>query len=164
MLTILGKQQDGFCDGLSRRSFLRIGGLAMGGLTLPQLLRAEAASAAGWDPHKAVIMIFLPGGPPHQDMWDLKPDAPAEVRGEFNPIASNVPGMDMCELFPKQAKIADKFAVVRGIRFVEPDHQFAEICTGLPVKAKRPAFGALVSRFYGGGNPLMPRFVTLPDM
>src|SRR5437763_3196514 len=84
-----------FCDGVSRRSFLRIGGLAMGGLTLPQLLRAEAAAGTGSAAttgsasgarRKSVIMIFLSGGPPHQDMVDLKPDAPADIRGEFLPI------------------------------------------------------------------------------
>src|SRR5436190_16103980 len=91
-----------FCDGVSRRSFLRIGGLAMGGLTLPQLLRAEAAAgngsaattgSASGTRRKSVIMIFLSGGPPHQDMVDLKPDAPADIRGEFQPIATAVPGI-----------------------------------------------------------------------
>ena len=82
MLTILGKSQRGFCDGLTRRNFLKIGGLAMGGLSLPQILEAEAASGPQRS-HKAVIMIFLPGGPPHLDMWDMKPDAPSHIRGPF---------------------------------------------------------------------------------
>src|SRR5438045_4845168 len=98
MLTIVGQpERQRFCDGLTRRGFLRIGGLAMGGLTLPQLLKAEAAAGIRGS-HKAVIMIFLPGGPPHQDMLDLKPDAPAEVRGEFSPIKTNVAGIEICEL------------------------------------------------------------------
>ena len=87
MLTILGRssRRNEFCDGGSRRDFLKIGGLTMGGLTLPQLLRAESQSGLGRS-HKAIINIFLPGGPPHQDMWDVKPDAPAEIRGEVQPI------------------------------------------------------------------------------
>ena len=83
MLTVAGPSSR-FCDGLSRRSFLRIGGLGLGGLTLPQLLRAESASGLRSN-HKAVIMVYLPGGPPHQDTFDLKMDAPAEIRGEFRP-------------------------------------------------------------------------------
>ena len=99
MLTIPGKGQGRFCDGVSRRSFLQVGGLAMGGLSLPGLLEAQAASGKQRS-HKAVIMIFLAGGPPHQDMWDLKPDAPSEIRGEFRPISTNVPGIQICEEFP----------------------------------------------------------------
>ena len=88
MLTIVGPRQNGFCDRLDRRSFLQIGGLALGAasLSLPQLLRAEQAAATTGQPptrHKAVINIFLSGGPPHQDLVDLKPDAPSEIRGEF---------------------------------------------------------------------------------
>ncbi|MCA9211333.1 MAG: DUF1501 domain-containing protein, partial [Planctomycetales bacterium] len=87
MLTIFGKpdRRSGFCDGVSRRDFLRIGGMAMGGLTLPQLLAAESKTGVGRS-HKAIINVFLPGGPPHQDMWDIKLDAPSEIRGEFQPI------------------------------------------------------------------------------
>src|SRR5947209_4155273 len=88
-----------FCDGMSRRVMLKIGSLALGGLALPDLLRAEASSGRGKS-QKSVIMIFLSGGPPHQDMVDLKPDAPAEIRGEFQPIATRVPGMEFCELLP----------------------------------------------------------------
>ena len=102
-----------YCDGLSRRSFLALGTLGVGGLTLADLYRAEAAGPGS--SHKAVINIHLGGGPSHQDMWDLKPDAPAEYRGEFNPIQTNVPGMDICEHFPLQAKIADKFSLVRSL-------------------------------------------------
>ena len=95
MLTILGKG-DRYCDGVSRRSFLKIGGLAMGGISLPQLLRAEAQAGQS-NPHKAIIMLLLPGGPPHLDMYDLKPDAPVEIRGEFKPIQTSVPGIEICE-------------------------------------------------------------------
>ncbi|MCB1236522.1 MAG: DUF1501 domain-containing protein, partial [Verrucomicrobiae bacterium] len=101
MLTIVGQHSEPFCDGLSRRSFLRIGGLALGGAGLPQILAADAAAGRAPKPlnHKAVIMIYLPGGPPHQDMWDLKPDAPSEYRGEFSPIKTKVPGIEICEEF-----------------------------------------------------------------
>ena len=112
MLTILG-QRHRFCDGISRRNFLRIGGLALGGLTLPEILRAES-DTGGKRSHKAIIMIYLPGGPPHQDMFDLKPDAPAEIRGEFRPIRTNVPGIEICEHFPRLATMMDRVAVIRS--------------------------------------------------
>src|SRR5438105_2405234 len=102
MLTIHGGRHRSFCDRVSRRDFLKIGGLAMGGLALPDLLRAEA-QAGTRRPHKAVIMIYLPGGPPHLDLVDLKPDAPAEIRGEFKPIATNVPGIQVTEHLPRVA-------------------------------------------------------------
>ncbi len=115
MLTFFNGGSGHFCDGISRRSFLRAGGLALGGLALPDLLRLQAQGAvAPGKRGKSVIMICLGGGPSHVDTYDMKPDAPSEIRGEFRPIKSNVPGMDLCELLPKQAKIADKFAVVRS--------------------------------------------------
>src|SRR5438046_9025220 len=92
MLTIAGSQSR-FCDGISRRSWLRIGGLALGGLALPDILRAEAASGVR-SAAKGIIMVLLPGGPTHLDMFDLKPGAPAEIRGEFRPITTSVPGLD----------------------------------------------------------------------
>ena len=94
MLTIPGPQS------MSRRSWLQIGGLALGGLALPDILRAQGA---GSNPAKGVIMVLLPGGPTHLDSFDLKPDAPAEIRGEFRPIATNVPGIDICEHMPRLA-------------------------------------------------------------
>src|SRR6187549_620438 len=111
MLTIHGKSNGPFCDGVSRRDFLRIGGLALGGLSLPQILRAEAQLGIRRS-QKAVIMIFLPGGPAHQDMFDLKMDAPSEIRGEFKPIPTSVPGIQICEHLPKLAKMMDKFTLI----------------------------------------------------
>src|SRR5213592_3534041 len=110
MLSLFANAPDSrrFCDGVSRRNFLRIGALGLGGLALPQLLQAEAASGIRRS-HKAVIMLFLPGGPSHQDMFDLKTDAPSEVRGEFRPIATNVPGIQICEHLPRLAILADKY-------------------------------------------------------
>src|SRR6476620_10421482 len=109
MLTLLGRSHR-LCDGISRRSFLKIGGLAMGaagGIGLPGLLRAEAAAGLKRS-NKSVIHVFLAGGPPHQDMWDIKTDAPREIRGEFDPIATNVPGIEIGESFPKIAAMMDK--------------------------------------------------------
>src|SRR5437867_9223585 len=113
MLTIHGPRFQ-FCDGITRRNFLRIGALGLGGLALPQLFQAEAASGIRRS-HKAIIMVYLPGGPPHQDTFDLKLDAPSEIRGEFKPIKTNVPGIEICEHLPLMAKMADKLAFVRSV-------------------------------------------------
>src|SRR6187401_2099422 len=112
MLTIYGPKQR-FCDGISRRNFLKIGALGLGGLTLPQLLQAEAQTCIRRS-HKAVIMNFLPGGPSHQDMFDLKMDAPSEIRGEFKPIKTNVPCIQICDHWPYLAGMMDKLALVRS--------------------------------------------------
>ncbi len=114
MLTLPGQSQGRFCDGISRRSFLQIGGLALGGMALPEILQAEAQSGKRLN-HKGIIMIFLPGGRSHQDMWDIKVDAPKEIRGEFSPIETKVPGVEICEQFPRLAKIADKLTFIRSI-------------------------------------------------
>lgn len=103
--------------------------MAAGGLSLPQLLNAEANQGVG-SSHKAIINIFLPGGPPHLDMFDMKPEAPREIRGEFQPIKSNVPGMEFCELFPNLAKNADKFAIIRSIADSEGRHDPHQCMTG----------------------------------
>ena len=115
MLTIAGSQGETFCDGISRRGFLKIGTLGLGGATLPQILQAESTTRHKPLDHKAVIMIFLAGGPPHQDMWDLKMDAPSAVRGEFKPISTNVDGIQIGELFPQMARMMDKFTVIRSM-------------------------------------------------
>src|SRR4051812_848742 len=107
MLTISGSSRR-YCDGLSRRSFLQVGGLALGGLALPDLLRAEGKAGRGKSGHHSVIMVYLSGGLAHQDTFDLKPTAPAEVRGEFKPIPTNVPGVQFGEHLPQLAKCADK--------------------------------------------------------
>ncbi|MDA1214619.1 MAG: DUF1501 domain-containing protein, partial [Planctomycetota bacterium] len=99
MISIAGNRYQ-HCDGLSRRSFLKVGGLAMGGLSLADLLRLESQAGVGGS-QKSVIMIFLSGGPPHQDMFDLKMEAPVEIRGEFSPIQTSVPGIDICEHLPQ---------------------------------------------------------------
>src|SRR5436190_24120239 len=121
LLTIYGNQKARFSDGLSRRNFLKIGGLAMGGMALPQILQAESQLGIRQS-HKAVIMIFLPGGPSHQDMFDLKADAPSEIRGEFKPISTSVPGIEICEHLPRLAKCMDKAAIIRSMVGAFDDH------------------------------------------
>src|SRR5262249_48532316 len=144
MLTLWGNRQR-FCDGISRRNFLQVGAFGAG-LTLAGMLRARAA-AGPTTPNKSAIMIYLPGGPPHMDMYDLKPEAPKEVRGEFRPTATNVPGVQICELFPLQARLWDKLAVVRSVVSVE-EHSDALVMTGYSEAQNRtahhPSFGAVV--------------------
>src|SRR5688572_5735216 len=100
-------------DGTSRRGFLRIGSLGFAGFSLIEMLRHQRAAAAGSRQKKAVILFWLAGGPSHIDMYDLKPEAPPEVRGPFRPIDTNLPGLQVCELMPRHAQIADKVALIR---------------------------------------------------
>lgn len=149
-----------FLAGVNRRRFLQMGAIGLGGLALPDLLRARALAGATTKP-RAVIMVVLPGGPSHLDTYDLKPEAPTDIRGEFQPIKSNVPGFDLCEYMPLQAKIADKLALVRSLQFVEPmQHELEEVYTGFPKSFHRPSFGSMISRF-GGGDPRLPSYVSL---
>ncbi|QDT34536.1 DUF1501 domain-containing protein [Thalassoglobus polymorphus] len=163
MLTLLGKNTP-MCDRLDRRSFLRIGGLAMGGLTLPQLLRAEQAAGVNGN-GKGVIMIFLPGGPPHQDMWDIKTDAPAEIRGEFNPIQTKVPGIEICEQFPQLASMADKLTFIRTMVGAGGAHYAFQCLTGQHNRNQPPggwpALGSVLSKVYGPKDPAVPAYVGL---
>jgi Protein of unknown function (DUF1501) len=165
MFTITGRARSGYCDGVTRRDFLKVGGLALGGLSLPQLLRAEAQSGISRS-HKAVIMIFLAGGPPHQDMFDLKPEAPEGIRGEYRPIPTNVPGIDICEYMPRLAAMMDKFALIRSVVGAGGDHSAGQCLTGykdLVSKAQggRPSLGAVVSHLQGPVHPDVPPFVGL---
>ena len=166
MLTILGKPhgRSRFCDGVSRRDFLRIGGLVAGGLSLPQLLAAETRAGVTRS-HKAIINIFLPGGPPHQDMWDLKVDAPAEIRGEFQPIATNVPGIEICELFPRIAGMMDKFVPIRSIVGAKGTHFSMQAMTGRSDNGQPaggwPSLGAWVSKLQGPVHPSIPPHLSL---
>ncbi len=159
MFTVYGARQR-FCDRVSRRDFLRVGGLGLCGLGLADVLRLRAAAGTQRS-RKAVILVCLPGGPSHLDTYDMKPQAPAEVRGEFRPIATVVPGLDICEHFPLQAQIADKLAVVRNLQFTQPDHQLHEVYTGFPTAAGRPAFGSLVSRLRQSQAHPLPAYVSL---
>src|SRR5579871_240026 len=171
MLTLWGKRQQ-FCDGISRRNFLKIGAFGAG-LTLAEMLRLRAMAGTGGGTgaspvnNKAAIMIFLPGGPPHLDMYDLKPEAPKEFRGEFKPIATNVPGVQICELFPRQARMWDKLAVIRSVVAVE-EHSDSLLMTGFSentnVTAHHPSFGSVVSRLRQGGSNDVPPYVSLRGM
>src|SRR5262249_29591683 len=116
MLTLTGARYR-YCDGISRRSFLRIGSLAMGGLSLPGFLQAAAGReqdrATPGSSHKAVIMVYLSGGLSHHDSFDMKPDAPREIAGEFRPMTTRVPGIHICEHLPRLAGMMDKVALIR---------------------------------------------------
>lgn len=165
MLTIQGDRQP-FCDGINRRNFLKIGGLAMGGLALPDLLRASAQAESKASQHKSVIMIYLPGGPSHMDTYDPKPNAPAEYRGEFGSISSKVPGMDFCELLPRHAKIADKLTLIRSVTGAVSEHAPALLMSGYgervgAAQGGRPGIGAILSRLRGPVDPKVPPNVTL---
>jgi uncharacterized protein (DUF1501 family) len=159
--------------GYSRREFLRIGALGLGGLSLADLLRlkAQGAPEAKTSP-RAVIMVYLCGAPSHIDTYDMKPEAPAEYRGEFKPIRTNVPGMDICELMPLQAKIADKLAIVRNLRVLATDtHMPEELLSGFPFGPEggpaslkpglRPTFGSVVSKLHQSNGSNLPPYVTL---
>jgi len=161
MLTLWGARQS-FCDGLTRRGFLRIGAFGAG-LTLADLLRQRARASTASTSHKSAIMIYLPGGPSHLDTYDLKPDAAAEFRGEFRPVATNVSGVQVCELLPLQARMWDKLAVIRSVVSVD-EHSDSLVMTGYPERVNRtaghPSFGSVVSKLRGG-DASTPPFVSL---
>lgn len=150
---------------LSRRSFLQIGSLGLGGLTLPNLLRAEQAAGTRSSP-KSVILIYLVGGPPHQDMFDLKPDAPSEIAGPWRPVSTNVPGIQICEAFPRLATMMDKFIVVRSLVGNQDDHDAGQVYTGRHPRrgvpnGGWPQFGSIVSKLQGPLDRATPAFVSL---
>jgi hypothetical protein len=169
MLRFLGSSNR-FCDGVSRRNFLQIGAFGAG-LSLADMLRLNTASAAAKKQvnksKKSAIMIYLPGGPSHMDMYDLKPDAPKEFRGEFNPIQTNVAGVQICEHFPMQAKMWDKLACIRSIVSVD-EHSDSLVLTGYPDRVNRvadhPCFGSVVSKLRAADNGAIPPFVSLRGM
>lgn len=179
MLAISGSESR-FCDGLSRRSCLQIGGLALGGLALPEILRAESANSADRSSRstrkaKGIIMVLLPGGPTHLDTFDLKPDAPPEIRGEFSPIATNLPGVEICELLPRMAGLADKLTIIRSLVGFRDDHNTHWCSTGWeshppmdssPIIAgfppgDWPSMGSILSKQFGPRVPGVPPAVDL---
>lgn len=163
MLTLTGPRMR-YCDSVNRRSFLQVGGLALGGLSLPQLLRAESASGAAGR-HKSVIMVYLSGGLAHQDTFDLKPEAPAEIRGEFKPIDTSVPGLQVCELLPRMAKVMDRCTLVRSVVGQRDEHSSFQNLTGYTMgetqRDGRPNFGSVAARVLGPTHPVVPPFVDL---
>ncbi len=164
MLNIHGSRQR-FCDGISRRNVLSIGSLAFGGLTLPDVLRAEQIANTG-NSHKSIIMIYMAGAPSHQDMYDLKMDAPAEIRGEFQPIDTNVPGIRICEHMPRLAKIMDKCVPLRSVVGSPNGAHDSFICyTGRTTQNQPtggwPSLGSSVSKLVGPVNKAVPPFIGL---
>lgn len=170
MLTIPGPGRPGrtFCDGFSRRDALRIGSLAALGTgadwVLPRLLQAQ--SLTGHSSPKSVIMIYLVGGPPHQDMFDLKPDAPREVAGPWRPIRTNVSGFEICEAFPRLAGMADKLSVIRSLVGNQAGHDAIQVFNGRDPGRPKPAggwpqFGTIISKLKGPSSPESPPFVSL---
>lgn len=150
---------------LTRRSFLQIGALGIGGLTLAQLLQAEAAAGVRSSP-KSVILIYLVGGPPHQDMFDLKPDAPKEIAGPWRPIATNVTGIQICEAFPRLARMMDKLVIVRSLVDNQSGHDAVQVFNGHHPGKPRPSggwpqFGSAVAKVQGAADRATPPFISL---
>ena len=170
MLSIGGEATGRLCDGISRRDLLRIGGLGMGGLSLPGLLQAESRAGIKGS-HKAVIMVYMAGAPPHQDLWDPKPDAPSEYRGDLGAIATNVNGIQIGELLPRMARIMDKCIAVRSVIGAPSGAHDSFMCytgrTGSTFNNKGqppggwPSIGAALSRLMGPANAQTPAFVGL---
>jgi len=196
MLSILGRNVR-LCDGISRREALRVGGLGFTGLALPDLFRARAgetprAPIGDRDPSlarpgaqtgtfgraKACIVVFNYGGPSHLDLWDLKPDAPAEIRGEFKPAATNAPGVAICEHLPRLARLADRYAIVRSVTHNDNDHAIGaylaltgyshpkHLTLGIEPPATpqdMPALGSVVAKLRPATRPVFP-YVALGDL
>ncbi|MCU0719840.1 MAG: DUF1501 domain-containing protein [Pirellula sp.] len=166
MLDFLGGF-DRLCSGLTRRNFLSIGslGFGMAGLGLADLLRAEDQGPRRGS-HKGLINIFLGGGPPHQDMWDIKTEAPSEIRGEFRPISTNVSGIQIGEVFPQLAARMDKAVVIRSVVGCKDRHESDQCMSGwfpddLRALGGRPSIGSAVSKLHGPVDPAVPPFVGL---
>ena len=156
-----------YCDGLQRRDFLKVGALTGLGLTLPNFLKMSQAGMVNSNGKaKAAIFVNLGGGPTHMDTFDLKPDAPAEYRGEFNPIKTNVPGMEISEHLPRLAKCADKYVILRGVSHTLAAHEFGTkyMNTGnRPIPSLDfPGYGAVVSKELPSPSDL-PAFVAVPN-
>lgn len=171
-----------YCDGINRRDLLRVGALPALGLTLPDLLRIQAAGAAEAKPGKAAprdincILIFQEGGPSQMETFDLKPDGPVETRGEFKPIRTNVPGFDIAEHLPRLARVADKFSVIRTLTHTNAGHGGGAhyMCTGRHPAAgfqegltrpnnQHPFFGSVVALARGARQDLPP-YISLPAL
>lgn len=165
--------QPRLCAGpVKRREFLAAGMLGLGGLSLPELFRLRAIAAEANTPvdaEKAVIFVWLPGGPPHLDMYDMKPDAPTDYRGPFRPIATSVPGIDVCELMPRHAKIAAQFSIVRSVAHTFSGHDggHKRFMTGrIPASPTgfvndAPATGSIVAKCLEDKDHGIPNYVSL---
>jgi hypothetical protein len=172
MLTVPMNDRHRAGDGLSRRSFLRAGCLALGGLSLPGWLRLQARAAPPRRPARgtAVILLWLDGGPTHLDTYDPKPGAPAEFRGALKAARTNVPGVDVCDLMPEQARVMDKLAVVRSLHHTTDDHFAAAHwmltgyhgSTAANLEPMYPSAGSLTAKVRGANRPGLPPYVAVP--
>jgi uncharacterized protein (DUF1501 family) len=171
MLRIDAGKTAPYCDGLHRRSFLQIGVAGLASLGLADLLRARAAAESPRTKDTSVILLWLDGGPSHLDLYDMKPEAPAEYRGIWKPIRTNVPGIEVTELFPKQARVADKFSLVRSLHHDTGDHFTGghAMLTGRNGKVsggrtdgEYPGIGSIVAKLRGPNRPGMPAYVGVP--
>src|SRR5579871_6293699 len=171
MFELLGPKNRS-CDGVTRRSFLRVGFLGMAGLSLADHLRMQAAAREAGRATKdtAVILFYMNGGPSHIDTYDPKPDAPLEFRGEFKAIPTNVPGIYVSEHLPKQARLMDKMAIVRSLTHSNAGHGMAShwMMTGYapPLEISdnlNPSCGSITARMRGANAPRLPAYVCLPN-
>ncbi|HLJ10134.1 MAG TPA: DUF1501 domain-containing protein [Planctomycetaceae bacterium] len=166
MFTVCGSRAR-YCDGISRRNFLQIGAVGLGGLTLADLLRADEAQKQNASySKKSIINIYLAGGPSHMDTFDLKPEAPKEFRGEFKPIDTQVSGIQICEHLPKLASMMGKLAIIRSLTGLHEEHSPHQTETGwsdqsLRTSGGRPSLGAVVAKLQGANNGAAPTFVDL---
>jgi hypothetical protein len=172
MFRIEAERTQRYCDGVSRRSFLQVGVAGMASVGLAGVLRAAQGGVpdAKRSRDTAVILLWLDGGPSHMDLYDMKPEAPAEYRGIWRPIKTNVPGMEITELFPRQAKIADKFSIIRSLHHEDGDHYSAaaKIVTGrggpngANFTPQFPSIGSIASRVCGPRKNGVPAHVGVP--
>ncbi|MCI0379912.1 MAG: DUF1501 domain-containing protein [Gemmataceae bacterium] len=176
MLHLFSQQGTRHCDGLSRREILRVGALGLGGLTLPNLLQLESfAAAPSRRRARSVIILFLSGGPSHLDMWDLKPEAPEEIRGTFAAIDTNVPGIRISEHLPRMARVMDRCTILRAVRHTTGNHPAASywMMVGSPIarlapqvasmsREDRPHPGSALARFLAPPANV-PAFVMVPE-
>lgn len=162
------------CDGIARRQFLTVGGLGLAGLTLPSLLQHRAAAVGRRGRAKSCIMLYMWGGPSQLETFDLKPAAPSGIRGDFKPIATRVPGTQICEYLPRLAERTDRYAIVRSVTHPGTNHSSSayHMLTGhihfnpgplrSPTPHDRPSIASAVARFVHDPPPDMPRCVSLP--
>jgi len=178
MFKLSFNKQGGFCDKVSRRNVLTLGATGLlGGLSLPKMLQMQAVAASSKPSRvKSCIFLMLEGGPSHIDMWDLKPDAPSEIRGPFNPISTNVPGTQISEILPMCSKIADRFTILRSHSHGDNAHQTGRhwVLTGykpnfpdgqakgIPFNEHYPSIGSMVSRELGHRGAVPP-YIEVPE-
>ena len=182
MMSLSAYHGDQYCDGITRRELFRVGGIGLGGITLSHLLSLQETAAGSVDSKrkrkvraKSVVILYLSGGPSQLDMWDMKPEAPQEVRGTFRPIPTNVPGIHVSEHMPRMARLADKYTIVRSMSHNEADHikggfwvwtggrlQRPVIQASGMKREDRPHVGSILHKLLGA-PPTMPPFVMVPE-